>query len=121
MIVLIWLNVIALALLPLRAFAVGAGVAPEKKQKEMEEAVARAANAPNADLTQIQCGNLVYAGNKSSICFADKFLTDVARETTLNVCRRKFQRDGSVIRPIWRARRFFWRPRPATTSWVRRS
>ncbi len=77
----------AFALLPLRVFAVGAGVAPEKKQKEMEEAVAKAANSPNADLTQLQCGNLVYAGNKSSICFADKFLGDVARETTLKVGR----------------------------------
>ena len=61
--------------------AAGAGVAPEKKQKEMEQAVAKAANSPNADLTKLQCGNLVYAGNKSSICFADKFLSDVARQT----------------------------------------
>ncbi len=83
-----WMGAVALALLlPVGAFAVGAGVAQEKKQKEMEAAVAKAANSPNADLTQLQCGNLVYAGNKSSICFADKFLGDVARETTLKVGR----------------------------------
>lgn len=78
---------LALLLLPVIAGAVGAGVKPEVKQKEMEEAVAKAAQSPNADLTKLQCGNLVYAGNKSSICFADKFLTDVGKQTTLNVGR----------------------------------
>ena len=67
------------------AFGVGAGVSAEQKQKEMEEEVTRAANAPKADLTKLQCGNLVYAGTKSSICFADKFLSDVAANTNLNV------------------------------------
>jgi hypothetical protein len=38
----------------------------------------------------IACGNLIYSGNRSSICFADKFLSDVARQTTLNV-ERKFR------------------------------
>jgi hypothetical protein len=65
----------------------GAGATPEHKQKEMEEALAKAANSPNADLTKLQCGNLVYAGNKSSICFADKFLGDVARQTSLHTGR----------------------------------
>jgi hypothetical protein len=69
------------------AFAAGAGATAERKQKELEAAVARAAAAPNADLTKLQCGNLVYAGNKSSICFADKFLSDVAAATNLNVGR----------------------------------
>lgn len=63
----------------------GAGASAERKQKELEEAVTKAANAPNADLTKLQCGNLVYATNKSSICFADKFLSDVAKQTNLNV------------------------------------
>lgn len=63
----------------------GAGASTERKQKELEEAVAKAADAPNADLTKLQCGNLVYAGSKSSICFADKFLSDVARQTNLHV------------------------------------
>jgi hypothetical protein len=39
--------------------------------------------APSVDLTQLQCGNLIYSGNKSSVCFADRFLVDVARETNL--------------------------------------
>ncbi|MDB6172513.1 MAG: hypothetical protein JWL59_1824 [Chthoniobacteraceae bacterium] len=63
----------------------GAGASPERKQKELEAAVVAAAAAPNADLTKLQCGNLVYAGNKSSICFADKFLGEVAHTTNLNV------------------------------------
>jgi len=58
---------------------------PEQKQAELESAIARSANAPSADLTKIQCGNLVYAGNKSSVCFADKFLSDVAKQTNLNI------------------------------------
>ncbi len=41
--------------------------------------------AAPADVTQLQCGNLIYAGNKSSVCFADKFLVDVGRDTKLNV------------------------------------
>lgn len=58
---------------------------PEQKQAELEKAVAESAAAPRADLTRIQCGNLVYAGNKSSVCFADKFLSDVKRTTSLDV------------------------------------
>ena len=42
----------------------GAGATAERKQKELEEAVAKAADAPNADLTKLQCGNLVYAGDQ---------------------------------------------------------
>jgi hypothetical protein len=41
-----------------------------------------------SDLTLLQCGNLIYAGNKSSVCFADRFLTDVAAQTTLRVNKR---------------------------------
>jgi hypothetical protein len=74
-------------LFPMRAPGAGAGATAERKQKELEQAVAKAADAPNADLTKLQCGNLVYAGNKSSICFADKFLGDVAKQTNLNVGR----------------------------------
>jgi hypothetical protein len=33
----------------------------------------------------IPCGNLIYAGNRSSVCFADKFLTDAATTTTAKV------------------------------------
>ena len=43
--------------------------------------------ADHVDMTQIQCGNLIYQGTKSSVCFADKFLGDVVRETNLNVAK----------------------------------
>lgn len=44
------------------------------------------ASAPvRSDLALLQCGNLTYAGNKSSVCFADHFLTDVAKQTCLRV------------------------------------
>lgn len=79
------LCLVALAATTPLAWSAGAGVPAEKKQKEMEEAVLRAANSPKADLTKLQCGNLVYAGVKSSICFADKFLGDVGRETNLRI------------------------------------
>lgn len=43
---------------------------------------------PAADLPELQCGNLVYAGNKSSVCFAENFLSDLVRETHLNVAKK---------------------------------
>lgn len=67
------------------AFSAGAGATAERKQKELEQALVKSADAPNADLTRLQCGNLVYAGSKSSICFADKFLSDISRQTNLCV------------------------------------
>ena len=54
----------------------------------LRAAVSVSAPTPPADLTQLQCGNLIYSGNKSSVCFADKFLTDVARETNLKPAAR---------------------------------
>jgi len=41
--------------------------------------------AASSDLALLQCGNLIYAGNQSSVCFADRFLTDLARQTNLRV------------------------------------
>lgn len=41
--------------------------------------------ATTSDLSQLQCGNLIYAGNQSSVCFADRFLGEVARLTRLRV------------------------------------
>lgn len=38
-----------------------------------------------AKLTAIRCNNLVYAKDKTSICFADKFLTTAKNATGLNV------------------------------------
>lgn len=56
------------------------------------------------DLTRLQCGNLIYAGNKSSVCFADKFLSDVTRDTTLEVgkhfCPVKLDADGLFDYPF---------------------
>ena len=40
-----------------------------------------------ADLNKITCGNWIYAGNKSSVCFADRFLVEVTKETHLDVSR----------------------------------
>jgi hypothetical protein len=57
----------------------------EQKQKEMEAALVKAAEATKSDLTRIQCGNLVYAINRSSVCFADAFLGDVSRQTNLDI------------------------------------
>jgi len=36
----------------------------------------------------IRCGNLVYGDNQTSICFADTFLSDAAKETGLNIAPR---------------------------------
>ena len=36
---------------------------------------------------KIQCGNLVYAGTRSSICFSNKFLSRVSSETSIQVSR----------------------------------
>jgi hypothetical protein len=48
-----------------------------------------AAGSPeHSDLMLLQCGNLIYAGNKSSVCFADSFLTDVAAQTNLKVNKK---------------------------------
>jgi hypothetical protein len=42
----------------------------------------------HSDLKLLQCGNLTYAGNKSSVCFADNFLSDVAAQTNLKVNKK---------------------------------
>jgi hypothetical protein len=60
-----------LGLLALTVAAVGQTAAPVKP--------------PRSDLTVLQCGNLIYGGNKSSVCFASHFLTEVARQTSLRV------------------------------------
>lgn len=38
--------------------------------------------------SQIRCGNLVYGKNQTSICFADAFLTDAARETGFDIAKK---------------------------------
>jgi hypothetical protein len=44
--------------------------------------------SPQPNLLLLQCGNLIYAGTKSSVCFADRFLTQVAEQTTLQVNKK---------------------------------
>ncbi|NQZ56346.1 MAG: DUF4159 domain-containing protein [Lentisphaeraceae bacterium] len=39
------------------------------------------------DKTKIRCGNLVYAGTRSAVCFANKFLSRVSTETQINVAK----------------------------------
>ncbi len=51
-------------------------------------AASRAADLSLADLkkvTQIQCGNLMYGGTQTSVCFADHFLTRAAKDTNLSL------------------------------------
>ncbi len=36
----------------------------------------------------IECANLIYAGTKSSVCFSDKFLSAVSRDTTVKTSRK---------------------------------
>ena len=36
----------------------------------------------------IECANLIYAGTKSSVCFSEKFLAAVARDTTIRTSRK---------------------------------
>lgn len=51
--------------------------------------VARSAS-PSFDWNSetIHCGNLVYGNNQTSVCFADTFLTDAAKETGLKISPR---------------------------------
>lgn len=53
-------------------------------------AVIAAASNPSFDWNSetIHCGNLVYGNNQTSICFADTFLTDAAKETGLQIAQR---------------------------------
>jgi hypothetical protein len=44
--------------------------------------------AASSDFSLLQCGNLIYAGNQSSVCFADRFLSDVAEQTQLRVNKK---------------------------------
>lgn len=36
----------------------------------------------------VQCGNLIYAGTKTSRCFSDEFLSAVQQKTSINTARR---------------------------------
>ena len=47
-----------------------------------------AAPDPAAEGDAVQCANLIYAGTRSSVCFSDKFLSLLARDTTINTARK---------------------------------
>ena len=36
----------------------------------------------------VECANLIYAGTRCSVCFSDRFLSIVARDTTINTARK---------------------------------
>ena len=36
----------------------------------------------------VKCANLIYAGSKSSVCFSDKFLTTVEKETNITADKK---------------------------------
>ncbi len=44
----------------------------------------------------LKCANLVYAGTKSSVCFSDKFLTTVKRETNCRPAKKVFRHDETT-------------------------
>ncbi len=53
--------------------------------------VLRGAELTSAEMSEravIQCGNLIYAGTRSSVCFADRFLTRVSTESNLDAAKK---------------------------------
>lgn len=72
-----WLLLLALASLPAPAVS----AAPL--------AAATNATAATTDQDIVRCANLIYAGSKSSVCFSDKFLATVQKETNI-IADRKF-------------------------------
>jgi hypothetical protein len=86
----------ALCLLALSAFGQPVKVTPAAPAVAAAQ-VGRSAGQPakvatptpvHSDLTLLQCGNLIYAGSQSSVCFADNFLSDVAAQTSLKVNKK---------------------------------
>ncbi len=64
-------------------FPLPLGAEGKNKRPDLEQ-------PPSATTTQLEpgvvpCGNLIYAGTRSSVCFADAFLGTVAKDTTLRV------------------------------------
>lgn len=48
----------------------------------------RAAEVIDDGTDAIECANLIYSGTKSSVCFSEKFLAAVGRDTTVKTVRR---------------------------------
>jgi hypothetical protein len=53
------------------------------------EAPADKPGAVNKEKDVVRCANLIYSGSKSSVCFSDKFLATVEKETNI-IADRKF-------------------------------
>jgi len=49
----------------------------------MTVALSHAANNERIDGNRVQCANLVYAGNKTSVCFSDRFLKRLETDTKM--------------------------------------
>ena len=53
----------------------------------------------------VQCGNLIYAGTKTSRCFSDEFLSSVQQRTGINTARRfravRMDNDELFRSPSW--------------------
>ncbi len=45
-------------------------------------------STPEDEAGLVRTANLIYAGDKSSVCFADAFLTQISRETNIKTTRR---------------------------------
>lgn len=41
-------------------------------------------SASNSESDMVRCANLTYAGNKTSVCYSDRFLTRMRQETKIN-------------------------------------
>lgn len=80
-----WLSVFALSLL---AAGLALSALGQSSPTQIITPTSKPEFASSSDLTVLQCGNLIYAGNQSSVCFADRFLTDVAAQTNLRVNRK---------------------------------
>ncbi|MBW8017336.1 MAG: DUF4159 domain-containing protein [Planctomycetes bacterium] len=55
------------------------GKAPPKAAAPRKKGLPKAAGREDKEL--LKCANLIYAGSKSSVCFSEKFLATIARET----------------------------------------
>lgn len=66
----------------------GSGVQAARGATLLSEPTSKPEFATFSDLTMLQCGNLIYAGSQSSVCFADKFLTDTAKQTNFRINKR---------------------------------
>jgi len=45
-------------------------------------------DAADSDPGVVQCANLIYGSNKTSVCYSDQFLTQISRETHIKTTRR---------------------------------